>query len=194
MLLCRPEVWEKIILGPFETHLSSVRQDIQEAQAEYNRLDQARNEVMNDMVLLNTKNAELNALNNDLSRRMSQREREAVAFMAGTNFLDTAGKKHSDEIASAEEETMPRLRKLKNKRMMFFGKSPSTSTLSSSTSSHQRKSSNSCLSINGDDQQHPQQQQHRLVQTKKFIRPMKCEGCGEKIWRASEYKCQGKKG
>lgn len=193
MMLCRPEVWEKIILGPFETHLSSVRQDIQEAQAEYNRLDQARNEVMNDMVLLNTKNAELNALNNDLSRRMSQREREAVAFMAGTNFLDTAGKKHSDEIASAEEETMPRLRKLKNKRMMFFGKSPSTSTLSSSTSSHQRKSSNSCLSINGDDQQHPQQQ-HRLVQSKKFIRPMKCEGCGEKIWRASEYKCQGKKG
>lgn len=184
-----------MILGPFETQLSSVRHDIQEAQAEYDRLDQARNEVMSDMVLLNTKNAELNALNNDLSRRMTQREREAVAFMAGTNFLDTAGKKHSDEIASAEEETTSRLRKLKNKRMMFFGKSPSTSTLSSTSSSHQRKSSNSCLSINGDDPQpQPQPQQHRLVQSKKFIRPMKCEGCGEKIWRASEYKCQGKKG
>lgn len=184
-----------MILGPFETHLSSVRHDIEEAQAEYDRLDQARNEVMSDMVLLNTKNAELNALNNDLSRRMTQREREAVAFMAGTNFLDTAGKKHSDEIASAEEETTSRLRKLKNKRMMFFGKSPSTSTLSSTSSSHQRKSSNSCLSINGDDpQSQPQPQQHRLVQSKKFIRPMKCEGCGEKIWRASEYKCQGKKG
>lgn len=39
------------------------------------------------MVVLNTKNAELSSMNNDLSRRMTEREREAAAVMAGTSFL-----------------------------------------------------------------------------------------------------------
>ncbi|KAJ2956255.1 hypothetical protein NQZ79_g7859 [Umbelopsis isabellina] len=54
---------------------------------ETSRLERTRDEVINEMVMLNTKNAELTSLNNDLSRRVSDREREAAAVMAGTSFL-----------------------------------------------------------------------------------------------------------
>lgn len=54
---------------------------------ETTRLERTRDEVINEMVMLNTKNAELTSLNNDLSRRVSDREREAAAVMAGTSFL-----------------------------------------------------------------------------------------------------------
>ncbi|KAI8582778.1 hypothetical protein K450DRAFT_226868 [Umbelopsis ramanniana AG] len=54
---------------------------------ETQRLEKTRDEVINEMVMLNTKNAELTSLNNDLSRRVTEREREAAAVMAGTSFL-----------------------------------------------------------------------------------------------------------
>lgn len=50
--------------------------------------------------MLNTKNAQLTELNNDLSRRVTEREREALALMAGTNFVTNDNdntKQHSSQ-------------------------------------------------------------------------------------------------
>ena len=55
---------------------------------ESEKLTRVRDEVINEMVILNTQNAELNSMNNDLSRRVTAREREAAAVMAGTSFLN----------------------------------------------------------------------------------------------------------
>ncbi|KAI9493450.1 hypothetical protein BDB00DRAFT_907019 [Zychaea mexicana] len=202
---------------------------------------------MKEMVLLNTKNAELNTMNNDLSRRVSEREREAVAFMAGTNFLDNQDKKpnsrNSDTcnttpmlnkknsssgvggiVGGIGEEGLTKIKKLKNRGLMFgkfgnkqngpqrksssnnnkYGNGSSTSgnggtespyTLSESESTStipetrsvgsadNYSSSNHGDSIAANDE-------HSLYQIK-FIRPVRCEVCGDKIWRSSELKCQG---
>lgn len=61
------------------------------------------------MVLLNTKIAELSSLNNDLSRRMTEREREAAAVMAGTSFLNHApSPSPSTELLSCSPVSMQR--------------------------------------------------------------------------------------
>lgn len=79
----------------FQQQLKSIQADIKAAQEEYQKLVQSRKDIMNEMVLLNTKNAELASLNNDMSRRMSEREREVMAVMAGANFLDPSSEKKS---------------------------------------------------------------------------------------------------
>ncbi|KAI8140984.1 hypothetical protein BJV82DRAFT_184579 [Fennellomyces sp. T-0311] len=56
-------------------------------KTETEKLSRVRDEVINEMVILNTQNAELNTMNNDLSRRVTAREKEAAAVMAGTSFL-----------------------------------------------------------------------------------------------------------
>lgn len=70
---------------------------------ETRRLEKTRDEVINEMVMLNTKNAELTSLNNDLSRRVTEREREAAAVMAGTSFLGSqpAPSKSAEGLGSA---------------------------------------------------------------------------------------------
>jgi hypothetical protein len=70
---------------------------------ETRRLEKTRDEVINEMVMLNTKNAELTSLNNDLSRRVTEREREAAAVMAGTSFLgpQLAPSKSNDGLNSS---------------------------------------------------------------------------------------------
>lgn len=57
--------------------------------SETNQLNKLREETINETVMLNTKNAELTNMNNDLSRRVTEREREAAAVIAATSFLNS---------------------------------------------------------------------------------------------------------
>ncbi|KAI8340120.1 Rho GTPase activation protein [Chlamydoabsidia padenii] len=70
-----------------QQQLISLQQDTDHVRLGYDQLVKARDDIITEMILLNTKNAELSNLNNDLSRRMTEREREAMAVMAGTSFL-----------------------------------------------------------------------------------------------------------
>ncbi|KAI8142543.1 hypothetical protein BJV82DRAFT_669689 [Fennellomyces sp. T-0311] len=79
-------VWEKNQQA-CQQQLRSIQSDIESVKSSYNRLVKARDDIINEMIMLNTKNAELTSLNNDLSRRVTEREREALAVMAGTSFL-----------------------------------------------------------------------------------------------------------
>ncbi|KAI8142760.1 Rho GTPase activation protein [Fennellomyces sp. T-0311] len=161
----------------FEEQLRSIQDDIRDANSKYNRLVAERDEIMNEMVLLNTKNAELNTINNDLTRRVSERERETMAFMAGTNFLDDKEKK-----PYIPKEEQPTLKKLKNRRLVFgrFGKQKDK--IDSPTNDDTR-SIDSRYDVMSSDE-------HGFYQTK-FLRPVRCEVCGDKIWRTAELKCQG---
>ncbi|KAI7856395.1 hypothetical protein BDC45DRAFT_503850 [Circinella umbellata] len=79
-------LWEKSHQAA-QMQLRSIHSDIDAAKFGYNRFIKARDDIINEMIMLNTKNAELTSLNNDLSRRVTEREREALAVMAGTSFL-----------------------------------------------------------------------------------------------------------
>ncbi|KAI8341256.1 hypothetical protein BC941DRAFT_370135 [Chlamydoabsidia padenii] len=76
-------------------------------KTETKELTKARDEVVHEMVVLNTKNAELSSMNNDLSRRMSEREREAAAMMASTGFLhNTPSPSPSTELLATSPGSM----------------------------------------------------------------------------------------
>ncbi|KAI9316313.1 Rho GTPase activation protein [Dichotomocladium elegans] len=181
----------------FEMELQSIQEDIETAKKEYTRLQAARDEILSEMVLLNTKNAELNEINNDLARRLSEREREAAAFMAGTNFLDSGGKKGPPNTitapAPASSVIIERPKKMTHKRIMFFGRSTSASTSSASLSSTKDEEY--------DDEKQGEQEGggrgmetedvcHRFGQATFIMKPMRCEACGEKLWGTTELKCQ----
>ncbi|ORX55000.1 RhoGAP-domain-containing protein [Hesseltinella vesiculosa] len=65
-------------------------------------LTKARDDVIMEMVLLNTKISELTEMNNDLSRRVTERERETAAVLAGTSFVAANGSGSGDSRASAD--------------------------------------------------------------------------------------------
>lgn len=70
-------------------------------RAETQQLSKIRDEVINEMIMLNTQNAELTSMNNDLSRRVTEREREAAAVMAGTSFLHPSASVSSEYKSSS---------------------------------------------------------------------------------------------
>ncbi|KAG2226382.1 hypothetical protein INT45_000550 [Circinella minor] len=247
----KKKLWERL-RKPFEEQLNSIQEDIQAAKSNYIKLMNERNEIMNEMVLLNTKNAELNAMNNDLSLRVSEREKEAIAFVAGTIFLDDEDRKPSPRSAysgyntSSPTATMKRskpmpplpsnntteksdehqqeklggiskIKKLRNSRFMFgkLGSSSSSSNCSSPSNKGSKSStklyqmdepgSNGTVSDDtesiaysvaadgtyfSEDTISGPGEQHSFYQTK-FLRPVRCDVCDEKMWRSSELKCQG---
>ncbi|KAG0178256.1 hypothetical protein DFQ29_003721 [Apophysomyces sp. BC1021] len=70
-------------------------------QCEVREFNKVRDDVVHEMIMLNTKNAELTSMNNDLSRRVIEREREAAAVMAGTSFLYSPSPSPSTELQSS---------------------------------------------------------------------------------------------
>lgn len=62
-----------------------------------NKLNNERDNIIEEMVLLNTKNAELNNMNNDLSRHIACRESEVQALMAGTYFMNKNNHHHQHQ-------------------------------------------------------------------------------------------------
>lgn len=212
-----------------------------------------RDEVLHEMVMLNTKNAELTEMNNDLSRRVTEREREAAAVMAGTSFLYSPSPSLSSELHSPtmqrksseasivrniahtallnhqqqqQQQQPPKIFKLKKKGNMFAklsGKSNkvdtanvaaanalygggaahnASSTFSLSTPTNEsymdfrQKNNTSTTSTSSNNNSNKQSQEntqhgsHTFLPTS-FLRPIKCDACGEKMWGLSELRCQG---
>lgn len=222
-----------------QQQLQSFKTDIDIAKASYARLVKARDDIINEMIMLNTKNAELTSLNNDLSRRVTEREREAIAVMAGTSFLgpDEIEKEQEqrksdenvsgevavslerkssdhqnvrkvaqrDSISKAEPPKMFKFRR--NKGGNVFGRKgqgnkknseemtiglPYDATTSQpfnfTNENTKTKSSSDVKELV--DVNLKNRAGHSFTQTR-FLRPAKCEICADKIWRASELKCQG---
>ncbi|KAI8384955.1 uncharacterized protein BYT42DRAFT_564202 [Radiomyces spectabilis] len=225
--------WEKVP-PPYQQQLVSIRKDVELEKSSYSKLIKARDDIINEMIMLNTKNAQLTSLNNDLSRRVMEREREAIAVMAGTSFLGTSAqdelgadrvarhrrtpsashsaaaspeKKHAeiahhtpkvaqrDSFNGAEAPRLFKFRRTKEAKAAKHAKDhealiglPYDSTEKGSDVSNEatvtKKEKSSFEEVfynraNGN---------HHFTQTK-FLRPQKCEACGEKMWRVSEYKC-----
>ncbi|KAI8086687.1 uncharacterized protein BX664DRAFT_336509 [Halteromyces radiatus] len=213
---------------------------------ETQELNKTRDEVIHEMVILNTKNAELSSMNNDLSRRMTEREREAAAIMAGTSFIHHApSPSPSTELLASSPVSMQRKSSetsIMMQRMtsrdssnskegsskMFKMKKPKTNVFNKITSygfsngsanhlnkkdndaahalygaheNHSLYNLNTSSSVNmlSDMKRKGSKQScdgtvspgsHSFIPTS-FLRPVKCMGCGEKIWGATEYRCQG---
>ncbi|KAI8340648.1 hypothetical protein BC941DRAFT_450133 [Chlamydoabsidia padenii] len=98
----------------------SIQQEIQTARDVLHQLDHKRDVILEEMVLLNTKNAELNTMNNDLSRHIAHRELETKALIASTQFLRSSS---STETTISTASTYPPPSR------------PSTSTTSTNSSS-----------------------------------------------------------
>ncbi|CEP16580.1 hypothetical protein [Parasitella parasitica] len=194
--------------------IKSLCADRDQVRTDTKTLEAIRDDVLHEMVMLNTKNAELTEMNNDLSRRITEREREAAAVMAGTSFLYSPSPSLSSELSSPvlqqrkssetnvqqqQQQQQPKVFKLKKKGNMFaklsgkkdpaaqlygHGNLTTSSTLSLSPSpefpSNKKQSSESTH----------QHGSHTFLPTS-FLRPVKCDACGEKMWGLSELRCQG---
>lgn len=89
------------------TEIKSLIAERDSLKAETRQLGKIRDEVINEMIMLNTQNAELTSMNNDLSRRVTEREREAAAVMAGTSFLHPAASVSSELKSSSSSPPPP---------------------------------------------------------------------------------------
>ncbi|CAO0801319.1 unnamed protein product [Mucor circinelloides] len=189
--------------------IKSLYSDREQVRMDTKSLEAIRDDVLHEMVMLNTKNAELTEMNNDLSRRVTEREREAAAVMAGTSFLYSPSPSLSSELNSpilqqrksseaSIHQQQPKVFKLKKKGNMFaklsgkkdpaaqlYGHSnlttSSTLSLSQSPDFTSKKQSSESMHQHGS---------HTFLPTS-FLRPIKCDACGEKMWGLSELRCQG---
>jgi hypothetical protein len=174
--------WERL-QHAYQQQLDSMKKDIQHTKTGYARLIKGREEIISDMILLNTKNAELTQLNNDLSRRVMEREQEAKAVFAGTSFLssppETVG--HKRNLSTGSLPPTDPATKLAQRdsfgspaapKLFKFGRNRSGSKTKPGDLLEGRK--------------------HHFIQAK-FIMAVKCEGCNEKMRRVNELKCSGNK-
>ncbi|CAO3638105.1 unnamed protein product [Cunninghamella echinulata] len=82
--------------------INMLKKEKDSLRAETTGLTKLRDDVITDMIMLNTKIAELSEMNNSLSRRVIEREREAAAVFAGTSFLtDELMQRKSSEMSHA---------------------------------------------------------------------------------------------
>ncbi|CAO3591174.1 unnamed protein product [Absidia cylindrospora] len=191
--------WDRFSFAQ-QQQLTSLQNDTDHAQLGYNRLVKARDDIIAEMILLNNKNAELSNLNNDLSRRMSEREREAMAFMAGTNFLpEESSAKTSGESSSGRPSLdQPKLTAQRNSftdavvaaapRKFKFGRNRSKSSGGDPMIGLPYDTN---IPVSAEKSQEGQLRVgNHLFNHTKFLRPSKCDVCGEKMWRGNELKCQ----
>jgi hypothetical protein len=202
-----------------QQQLVSLQHDVDHAKLGYTRLIKARDDIITEMIMLNTKNAELSSLNNDLSRRMTEREREAIAVMAGTSFLpDDITPSESNSGRQSPDNTLKQLvsPKLTAHRDSFnvaaavvappsrfkFRRNKSKRSGGGDETTGEKKDGDTLIGLPYDTNtpvvaDKPQEEQLRvgthLFNYTKFLRPIKCDVCSDKIWRATELKCPGKK-
>jgi hypothetical protein len=201
-----------------QQQLVSLQHDVDHAKLGYTRLIKARDDIITEMIMLNTKNAELSSLNNDLSRRMTEREREAIAVMAGTSFLpDETTPSESNSGRQSPDNTLKQLvsPKLTAHRDSFnvaaavvappsrfkFRRNKSKRSGGGDETAGEKKDGDTLIGLPYDTNtpvvaDKPQEGQLRvgthLFNYTKFLRPIKCDVCSDKIWRATELKCPGK--
>ncbi|KAI8140863.1 hypothetical protein BJV82DRAFT_193392 [Fennellomyces sp. T-0311] len=160
------------------TEIESLRNERNTLRDETKELTKLRDDVISEMIMLNTKNAELSTMNNDLSRRVTEREREAAAVMAGTNFIRRGSEETTGKVVSRDSfngTQAPKVFKIKTKK--FFKKSSNHDQPWASSSG----SSSSTLSLKS----------RHAFQPTSFIRPTRCDVCNDKVWGRSDLRCQG---
>ncbi|KAI9497459.1 hypothetical protein BDB00DRAFT_868497 [Zychaea mexicana] len=193
------------LAGLINTELDSLKSERDTLRSETKELAKLRDDVINEMIMLNTKNAELSGMNNDLSRRVTEREREAAAVMAGTSFIRRGSEEVSNAIVSTTAKVIardsfhgtqaPKVFKIKPKN--FFKKSNSadqqmmswssssgsngSATTTTTTTTTTSSSSSSTLSLKSRHAFHPAS----------FLRPTRCDVCNDKVWGRSDLRCQG---
>ncbi|KAK4515918.1 uncharacterized protein ATC70_010876 [Mucor velutinosus] len=238
--------WERL-QHAYQQQLDSMQKDMSNAKNNYAKLIKGREDIISDMILLNTKNAELTQLNNDLSRRVMEREQEAKAVFAGMSFLTTPAEEsnNSSSSTSTNSSTMKHRRNLSTgsigithstsmteinngKAESFI--SPATAKLAqrdsfngsaapklfkfrrnksgsgkhkmtnrqnddliavpydSNSNSNTRSLEPVSESFMKKEPENVKAGKHHFAQ-QKFLRPIKCEACGEKMWRVNELKC-----
>lgn len=252
--------WERL-QHAYQQQLNSMQKDMKLAKSTYAKLIKGREDIISDMILLNTKNAELTQLNNSLSRRVMEREQEAKAVFAGTSFLTTPeenmtvqsknhshshstssthsnhkhrrnlstgsiGLTHSSSMSEIKDvasstaklaqrdsfngSAAPKLfkfrrnksgsgkHKMTNKQedkiisIPYDQNTRSLEPVSEALSSKKESENVNNNSNNNSNNTNRSGGKHHFAQTK-FLRPIKCEACAEKMWRVSELKCSGKK-
>lgn len=241
--------WERL-QHAYQQQLDSMQKDMSNAKANYAKLIKGREDIISDMILLNTKNAELSQLNNDLSRRVMEREQEAKAVFAGMSFLTTPaeenntaqsnsssssstnnsdsrkhrrnastgsiGISHSNsmtEINKSDSFTSPTMAKLAQRDSFNGSAAPKLFKFRrnrSGSGKHKMTNKNDDLisvpydnnntrslepvseSFLKKEPENVKAGKHHFAQ-QKFLRPIKCEACSEKMWRVNELKCSGKK-
>ncbi|CEP10876.1 hypothetical protein [Parasitella parasitica] len=237
--------WERL-QHAYQQQLDSMQKDMTSAKASYAKLLKGREDIISDMILLNTKNAELSQLNNDLSRRVMEREQEAKAVFAGMSFLPTPAEEINTGMSKSSSSTNINKNSggnnsssTKHRRNASTGSigithsnsmsdiNKSESFASSATAKvAQRDSFNGSAApklfkfIRGRNNSVPRRVatdasydnsntkslepvsesfmrrepenvkagKHNFTQFK-FLRPVKCGACGEKMWRINELKC-----
>ncbi|CAO0795510.1 unnamed protein product [Mucor circinelloides] len=234
--------WERL-QHAYQQQLDSMQKDMSNAKNSYAKLIKGREDIISDMILLNTKNAELTQLNNDLSRRVMEREQEAKAVFAGMSFLTTPAEESNNSSSSTSSSTKHRrnlstgsigithstsLTEINSGKTESFI-SPTTAKLAqrdsfngsaapklfkfrrnkSGSGKHKmtNKQNDDLISVPYDsnnpntrslepvsesfikkEQENVKAGKHHFAQ-QKFLRPIKCEACGEKMWRVNELKC-----
>ncbi|KAI8992630.1 hypothetical protein BDB01DRAFT_443558 [Pilobolus umbonatus] len=244
--------WERL-QHSYQHQLDSMQKDMDIARNNYAKLVKGRDDIIADMILLNTKNAELSQLNNDLSRRVNEKEQEAKAIFAGMSFLNapddsrstmvhsnlsasnssssSSSNKHRRNLSTgsinihhsnsipdiqtsnepfshvtitpkmAQRDSFngsaaPKLFKFRRNRSGSsknkLNKSSEDKIISipydtnkplelvSETITKNKESDNTNTVRGGS--------KHHFIPTK-FIRPTKCDACGEKMWRVNELRC-----
>ena len=71
----------------YKVEIRSLQLERDMLRREVTKLHDERAEAVNEMVFINTRNAQLAEMTNDLSQRLAEREGEASSFMAGIDFL-----------------------------------------------------------------------------------------------------------
>ncbi|KAL7333150.1 Rho-type gtpase-activating protein [Mucor circinelloides] len=234
--------WERL-QHAYQQQLDSMQKDMSNAKNSYAKLIKGREDIISDMILLNTKNAELTQLNNDLSRRVMEREQEAKAVFAGMSFLTTPAEESNNSSSSTSSSTKHRrnlstgsigithstsLTEINSGKTESFI-SPTTAKLAqrdsfngsaapklfkfrrnkSGSGKHKmtNKQNEDLISVPYDsnnpntrslepvsesfikkEPENVKAGKHHFAQ-QKFLRPIKCEACGEKMWRVNELKC-----
>ncbi|KAF1798812.1 hypothetical protein V8B55DRAFT_1588774 [Mucor lusitanicus] len=235
--------WERL-QHAYQQQLDSMQKDMLNAKNSYAKLIKGREDIISDMILLNTKNAELTHLNNDLSRRVMEREQEAKAVFAGMSFLTTPAEESNNSSSNTSTNTMKHRRNLSTGSIgithstsmteISNGKtesfiSPATAKLAqrdsfngsaapklfkfrrnkSGSGKHKmtNRQNDDLISVPYDsnnsntrslepvsesfmkkEPENVKAGKHHFAQ-QKFLRPIKCEACGEKMWRVNELKC-----
>jgi hypothetical protein len=229
--------WERL-QHAYQQQLNSMQKDMALAKSNYAKLIKGREDIISDMILLNTKNAELTQLNNTLSRRVMEKEQEAKVQPTSTGFFTTSeevAKGHSHSNSGSSTRSNPAHRRnlstgsiglTHSTSMSDIKDVPSTAKLAQrdsfngsaapklfkfrrnkSGSGKHKQQEDKIISIPYDqnarslepvsesllkkDSDSRSGGKHHFAQTK-FIRPIKCEACSEKMWRVSELKCSGK--
>ncbi|KAI8333528.1 hypothetical protein BC941DRAFT_433707 [Chlamydoabsidia padenii] len=195
--------------------LRMLKKERDSLRAETDSLSKLRDDVITEMVILNTKNAELTEMNNDLSRRVTERERETAAILSSGDMQ----RKSSDYMVPTQEAASvaaiqkvasrdsyngilaPKLFKIK--KVNVFGKhntangtpfrkdsviSPTTNPPSSAIYGDSSNYNNaSTLSFTN---KQVQDGSHAFMPTS-FYKSTKCEGCHDRMkWGVTELRCQ----